>query len=146
MRPQQPDLPLFTTRSAISKFFYIKLFLFSKDLTYFVRMSRGESRTSAANHRQSAATAAAGAERAADLNEEQLPHPLDVETQLDQEIEAQLASEPPARFGTVAKGEQEWEWMGGREGARAIIARRRASGVEIVDKKLKIPTDVVIPW
>ena len=109
-------------------------------------MSRGESRTSAANQRQSAATALAGAERAAELSEEQLPRPPNVEAQLDQVLEAQLASEPPARFGTVAKGEQEWEWMGGREGAKAIIACRRASGVEIVDKKLKIPTDVVIPW
>ena len=109
-------------------------------------MSRGESRTSAANQRQSAAAASLGAGGVVEPGEAQLPPRQNVEALLDHEIEAQLASEPPARFGTIAKGEQEWEWMGGQEGARAIIACRRAFGVDIVDKKLKIPMDVAIPF
>ena len=80
-------------------------------------MSRGESRTSVANLWQSAATALAGARRAADLSESQLPFTPNVETQLDDTVKTALQTEPPARFGNCATGEQEWEWTGGRKGA-----------------------------
>ena len=108
-------------------------------------MSRGESRTSAANQRQQTPPPSRGAANSNSTASPPHPSQTIAHNEYMEQVAAELLSAaPPSKCGPCAYGPTEWEWLGGEEGIESIIVRRDIFQTPVSKTGLKMPLDAAI--